>query len=668
MRLPATSSAVEHRGADDDRGAVLVVVEDRNAFMRALQPLLDLEALGRLDVLEVDAAEGRLERRDDLDELVDLVSPTSMSNTSMPAKFLNRTALPSITGFEASGPISPRPSTAVPFEITATRFWREVRFAASPDPPRSPRRRRRRRANRRAPGRADCPGGLGAWFLAFPGRGWGGWKTPPLSSPARCSPPFSPPHLFFVPFPSRGAGARPCAWTRGSRSTPPGVGGSMLMRIRHRLKNWRNPHNQTQLHLSREPPASCGTSASSPMVGPRCASRKPRGISIGRFCSFADRVEILLGGNHRVDWVSTYPFSAQRRFGPAPRTQDYHGSGGDVSIGHDVWSHPGPSSSPVSASATARSSPPARSCQGCAALRDRGRQPAAVIRYRFDEATIAPLLEVAWWDLPPHEIVAADTASSEREHCRTRRSRQGAAGTAIMKVPSGTADRWSFLDPSGCRRLDRLERPAAEGVSLERERRFLDQEPRQRASPEGQKQRRRQAAEGAARWEEGVQGLLDGPAVEITAVGKIGVRVGKDAHDDRREGEPQDRVGGARRVASCTGKCRRPSTPAARSATTNPESRASTPGTARPRGRRSGAGAGRLDSFRGMRTKEVEPRHREREPGHQDHRRCLRPQEPRRPKGRRRRSTAPRISASTRSPSGNGTGSLRIRPAARCCF
>ncbi len=48
--------AVEHGGADDDGGAVLVVVEDRNVHALA-QLLLDVEALGRLDVLEVDAAE-----------------------------------------------------------------------------------------------------------------------------------------------------------------------------------------------------------------------------------------------------------------------------------------------------------------------------------------------------------------------------------------------------------------------------------------------------------------------------------------------------------------------------------------------------------------------------------------------------------------------------------
>ena len=43
-----------------------------------------------------------------------------------PANFLNRTALPSITGFEANGPMLPSPSTAVPLVSTATRFCRIV--------------------------------------------------------------------------------------------------------------------------------------------------------------------------------------------------------------------------------------------------------------------------------------------------------------------------------------------------------------------------------------------------------------------------------------------------------------------------------------------------------------------------------------------------------------
>ena len=54
------------------------------------------------------------------------VSSTSMSIESMPANFLKRTALPSITGLDASAPMSPSPSTAVPLEITATKLPRAV--------------------------------------------------------------------------------------------------------------------------------------------------------------------------------------------------------------------------------------------------------------------------------------------------------------------------------------------------------------------------------------------------------------------------------------------------------------------------------------------------------------------------------------------------------------
>ena len=48
--------------------------------------------------------------------------PISISKTSISANILNNNAFPSITGFDASGPISPSPKTAVPLVITATRF------------------------------------------------------------------------------------------------------------------------------------------------------------------------------------------------------------------------------------------------------------------------------------------------------------------------------------------------------------------------------------------------------------------------------------------------------------------------------------------------------------------------------------------------------------------
>ena len=64
--------SVKHRRRHDDRGAVLVVVKDRD-FHPLLQLRFDLEALGRLDVLKIDAAEGRLQRRHHFDDALDLV-------------------------------------------------------------------------------------------------------------------------------------------------------------------------------------------------------------------------------------------------------------------------------------------------------------------------------------------------------------------------------------------------------------------------------------------------------------------------------------------------------------------------------------------------------------------------------------------------------------------
>ena len=60
---------VEQAGGGDDRGAVLVVMEHRDVH-QFLQALLDDEAFRRLDVLQVDAAEGRAEIAHRIDELV----------------------------------------------------------------------------------------------------------------------------------------------------------------------------------------------------------------------------------------------------------------------------------------------------------------------------------------------------------------------------------------------------------------------------------------------------------------------------------------------------------------------------------------------------------------------------------------------------------------------
>jgi hypothetical protein len=67
--LAGQFNTVENAGRDDDGGAVLVIMEDRNVHDLA-QLLFDLEAFGRLDVFQIDAAKGRLKRRNHADHAV----------------------------------------------------------------------------------------------------------------------------------------------------------------------------------------------------------------------------------------------------------------------------------------------------------------------------------------------------------------------------------------------------------------------------------------------------------------------------------------------------------------------------------------------------------------------------------------------------------------------
>jgi len=63
-------------------------------------------------------------------------------------------------------------------------------------------------------------------------------------------------------------------------------------------------------------------------------------LTIGKFCSFGDRVVIFLGGNHRSDWITTYPFPdslISTEWPGASSIRGHPATKGDVYVGNDVW-------------------------------------------------------------------------------------------------------------------------------------------------------------------------------------------------------------------------------------------------------------------------------------------------------------------------------------------
>ncbi|MFH7346831.1 antibiotic acetyltransferase, partial [Pseudomonas syringae pv. tagetis] len=58
-------------------------------------------------------------------------------------------------------------------------------------------------------------------------------------------------------------------------------------------------------------------------------------LRVGSNTSIAEGVRILLGGAHRTDWITTYPFPAM--VGQLSDLKDYSPSKGDVTIGSECW-------------------------------------------------------------------------------------------------------------------------------------------------------------------------------------------------------------------------------------------------------------------------------------------------------------------------------------------
>ena len=127
-------------------------------------------------------------------------------------------------------------------------------------------------------------------------------------------------------------------------------------------------------------------------------------LHIGKYCSIAENVTIFLGGNHRIDWVTTYPFSSifpeARHFKGHPATK------GDVVIGNDVWI--GRSATILSGLKIGNGAVIGAGSMVTKDVPDYGivaGNPAKLVKMRFDDDTIQALNRIGWWNWPHDHIM-----------------------------------------------------------------------------------------------------------------------------------------------------------------------------------------------------------------------------------------------------------------------
>lgn len=145
-------------------------------------------------------------------------------------------------------------------------------------------------------------------------------------------------------------------------------------------------------------------------LAPYLYPHSPERLTIGKFCQFADGVTFITSSaNHRYDGFSSFPFAIFQDMDPTrPSMPD---AGPDTTIGHDVWIGQGATILPGATigdgciigakSVVSGDIPPYTILAG---------NPAKTVRRRFDDATIARLIEIAWWHWPIDAVVSAEAA------------------------------------------------------------------------------------------------------------------------------------------------------------------------------------------------------------------------------------------------------------------
>lgn len=128
-------------------------------------------------------------------------------------------------------------------------------------------------------------------------------------------------------------------------------------------------------------------------------------LRVGAYCSISKNVQMFLGGNHRTDWISTYPFPF---FYPEESDiKDFSLSRGDINIGSDVWlCQDCTILSGITIGHGAVVANGAIVTKDVAPYSIVAGNPAKHIRWRFDDTTRQALLKSAWWNWPEEEVLS----------------------------------------------------------------------------------------------------------------------------------------------------------------------------------------------------------------------------------------------------------------------